>query len=67
MKRSMKEWIKENLWNAAFKKFQVMWSVETPYFFKVFKDYIPYILFGPFLNDLFHIFLIKNRPAKASI
>ena len=29
MKHSIKEWTKQNLWNTAFKKFELIWSVLT--------------------------------------
>ena len=29
--------------------FEGLWSVNRPYHFKFFKDYIPQILFGPYL------------------
>ena len=38
MKHSIKEWTKQNLWNTAFKKFGLIWSVltdhSTPNFLK---------------------------------
>ena len=44
MRQSFQEWIKENLWKTAFKKYPL----------KFFKDCVPQILFGPFFNTLSH-------------
>ena len=43
--KSTQKWSEKNLWNTAFKKFEVIWSVKTNY-----KGCIPQILLGPFLN-----------------
>ena len=40
MGEGIQEWIKSNLWKTAFKTF------------KFFKDCLPHILLGPFLNTL---------------
>ena len=60
MRQYIQEWTKENLWKAAFKKFEVIWSalvcLGKPYHFTFFKDCLPQILLSPFLNTLCHVF-----------
>ena len=49
MGHSIQEWTKWNLWKTAFKKFEGMYP------FKFFKDCLPQILLGQFLNTLSQI------------
>ena len=60
MRQYIQEWTKENLWKAAFKKFEVIWSalvcLGKPYHFTFFKGCLPQILLSPFLNTLCHVF-----------
>ena len=60
MRQSVQEWTKQNLWDIAFKKFEVTWFALTDisnfkFYFKSFKGCIPQILLGPLLNTLVHI------------
>ena len=56
MGKSIQEWTDLNLWKTAFEKFEGVWSaLGRPYPFKFFKDCLPQILLGPFLNTLSHI------------
>ena len=48
MRKSIQEWPKQNLWNTAFKKFEVTR-------FEVFKGCILEVLAGPFINTLFYV------------
>ena len=51
MKQSIHEWTNKNLSNTAFKKSEVIWPVKTDINgFRFFKDCLPQILLGPFLN-----------------
>ena len=60
MRQYIQEWTKENLWKAAFKKFEVIWSalvcLGKPYHFTFFKGCLPQIILSPFLNTLCHVF-----------
>ena len=48
-------WIKQNLWTAAFKKFEVIWSAKADHcHFKFLKTHSQ-ILFDLFLNTLTQI------------
>ena len=51
MGQSIQEWIKQNLWNTAFKKFEGISSAEAEFF----KGCLPQILLGLFLNTLSQI------------
>ena len=55
------EWTKWILWKTAFKKIEVsdMACLSRPYHFKFFKDCLPQILLGSFLNTLSHIYLYQ--------
>ena len=54
MGESIQEWTKQNLWKAAFKSFEGVWSaLGRPYPLKFFKDCLPQIWLGSFLNTLY--------------
>ena len=54
MGESIQEWTKQNLWKAAFKSFGGVWSaLGRPYPLKFFKDCLPQIWLGSFLNTLY--------------
>ena len=53
--------------NTAFKNFEVIWSaLGRLYHFKFFKEYLPQILRGPFLNTVSFIFG-KKQPSYSSL
>ena len=53
MGQSIQEWTEKNLWKTVFKKFEVIWSASADFF----KNCLPQILLGPFLNTLPHTLL----------
>ena len=54
MGESIQEWTKQNLWKAAFKSFEGVWSaLGRPYPLTFFKDCLPQIWLGSFLNTLY--------------
>ena len=54
MGESIQEWTKQNLLKAAFKSFEGLWSaLGRSYPLKFFKDCLPQIWLGSFLNTLY--------------
>ena len=51
----------KNLWSKAFKKIELIWSAKIDHLASIFfKDCIPQILLGPFLNTLFNNWIVKR-------
>ena len=48
------KFVKDSFWSA-------MVSLSIPYHFKSFKDCLPQILFGPFLNTFFGDFFVREQ------
>ena len=44
----------KKLWKTVFKKFEVIWSVQTEHITSTFLKTLPEIFFGPFLNTFSH-------------